>query len=547
MTGRSFMKQASTAQDDDKFTRNDAPRTRPRPSRSATTPATTTTMREKADPNATPRRHRMSVTSTLLALRHPREWRSRLPAAFNIARFVIYGAVLIWTAVCLAVAVRFQQVLQASDLTTFVPFAIFVSIASIIIFVTLLTFTLWKREANPISTRIELGCLGLAGTLWIALGAFMATSDAEVAEVECYASENDTEPVSLPGFTTDTFHAQYHVLEAFSLFNAVLIWGFLIFAFFLALRHHRRGSTDIWYQPVTALPWSGQGVKDELPNPVVHRGKSVNSPAVTPAAKEYSKGGDYFGRSANTSGAATPWTAGATPGMTPRADQNYARTWMPTMFKNSTSGPVVKPPPTAAAAAHNKPITAQPRPRANRYNSAPLQRGDGPSGSGSSQTPLFNKNRRDGSPQRGDSQRSAADRWARGVSPERTPVRRDTSRSAREPQRRDTSRSGRDVQRHESSRSERREPTRGDSTRIQRTESSSRRELQRTGSSRDPQRTDSSRREPRRTGSSREPERTDSSRRNPQRTDSSRRDPQRMDSSRSERRDRWGRDASPRR
>lgn len=89
MAGRSFMKQASQQQDDDKFTRNDAPRTRPRPTRSATTPATT--MREKADPNATPKRHRMSVTSTMLALRRPREWRSRLPAAFNIARFVIYG------------------------------------------------------------------------------------------------------------------------------------------------------------------------------------------------------------------------------------------------------------------------------------------------------------------------------------------------------------------------------------------------------------------------------------------------------------------------
>jgi hypothetical protein len=113
-------------------------------------------------------------------------------------------------------------VLQPSELTAFVPFAIFVSIASVLIFPALLAMSLWKREANPISTRIELGCLGLAGTLWIALGAFMGTSDAEVAEVECYASENDTEPVSLPGFTTETFHAQYHVLEAFSLFNAVL-------------------------------------------------------------------------------------------------------------------------------------------------------------------------------------------------------------------------------------------------------------------------------------------------------------------------------------
>jgi hypothetical protein len=75
-----------------------------------------------------------------------------------------------------------------------------------------------------------------------ALGAFMATSDAEVAEVECYATENDTEPVALPGcecgvtlaadtpfltqhrifaVTTETFQAQYHVLEVFAIFAAV--------------------------------------------------------------------------------------------------------------------------------------------------------------------------------------------------------------------------------------------------------------------------------------------------------------------------------------
>lgn len=132
------------------------------------------------------------------------------------------GAVIAWTLVCLAIAVHFNGVLQPSELTTFVPFALFVSVASILIFPILLGVSLWKREANPISTRIELGCLGLVGMLWIALGAFMGSSDAEVAEVECYASENDTEPVSLPGFTTETFHAQYHVLEAFSLFNAVI-------------------------------------------------------------------------------------------------------------------------------------------------------------------------------------------------------------------------------------------------------------------------------------------------------------------------------------
>jgi hypothetical protein len=111
--------------DNDPYTRDTTPRTRPRP------PPKDTTM----ETDANRRRKRMSMSSTVFTtLAHPREWRSKLPAWFNIARFVVYGLALIWTAVSLAIAVRFNTVLQASDLTTFVPFAIFVSIASTIIF-----------------------------------------------------------------------------------------------------------------------------------------------------------------------------------------------------------------------------------------------------------------------------------------------------------------------------------------------------------------------------------------------------------------------------
>lgn len=69
---------------------------------------------------------------------------------------------------------------------------------------------------NPVSTRLELACLGLAGTFWLgesitiiaapiaahvestALGAFLASSDSEDADVECFVSDTDT-PVDVPG------------------------------------------------------------------------------------------------------------------------------------------------------------------------------------------------------------------------------------------------------------------------------------------------------------------------------------------------------------
>jgi hypothetical protein len=83
-----FMKRTKSS-GEDKYTRDDAPRTRPRPR--------TTEQEKRKDNSATPatnnnsrQRRRLSMTSTILAL-NPREWRTRLPAAFNVARFVVYG------------------------------------------------------------------------------------------------------------------------------------------------------------------------------------------------------------------------------------------------------------------------------------------------------------------------------------------------------------------------------------------------------------------------------------------------------------------------
>jgi hypothetical protein len=324
------------------------------------------------------------------------------------------------------------------------------------------------------------------------------------------------------------------------------VWGFLLFATFLAFRHHRRGVAYIWYQPVTALPWSGQGVKDTLPDPAVARTRGARTPAVEKSSK-----GDYFaergGRSAaNTPGGPTPyWTPGATPGQTPRAAQEGYVMWMPHMAKDSKPAPVVKPPPPAFK---NR--------QTNRYDAALERSGTG----SSSQAPLVDKFRRDASPRRQDSQRSQqsqaqGDRWARGASP----VRKESSRSRNEPQRTASASRTRDPQRQDSARaregSRTREPQRQDSARNrdpQRQDSSRTRDPQRQGSRSDkpePKRQDSSSRPNRY-----EPARKDSSRSqtrelDPQRKDSTRsgRDPQRMDSKRSDRHDRWGRDASPRR
>jgi len=195
-----------------------------------------------------------------------------MPPLFSLVRTALYLTVLFWSIICLAVAVNLHRILSASELTRFIPFAIFVCSVSLVIFITLLVFGL-RKDRNPISTKIELGCLGLAGMLWLALGAFLATSESQAAEVECFASEFDTEPLE-NGFSTGTYRAQYRVIEAFSLFNAILIWGFAFFLLCLVLRQQLHGKGEAWGYPVTTYPWFSSASKPKpsrLPTPVTAR------------------------------------------------------------------------------------------------------------------------------------------------------------------------------------------------------------------------------------------------------------------------------------
>ncbi|OAX43484.1 hypothetical protein K503DRAFT_847149 [Rhizopogon vinicolor AM-OR11-026] len=217
----------------------------------------------------TSRRKRLSTFSVSTLFTRP-----AMPSKFNIFRACIYGAVLTWTLICLAIAAHFQSLLVITDLTRFVPFAIFVCSTSMLILVILLGCGL-IRTNNPISTRIELGCLGLLGTFWLALGAFLASSDSENANVECFSSDAETTPIDIPGFSTETYQAQYRVLEAFSLFNVILVWSFLLFLLALAVKHHYRVNRNVWYTAVTSYPWFGKSVsQSKLPAPISSRSRS---------------------------------------------------------------------------------------------------------------------------------------------------------------------------------------------------------------------------------------------------------------------------------
>jgi len=173
---------------------------------------------------------------------------------------------------------HFQAVLLPSDLTRFVPFAIFVCSASMLIFIVLLAFSFLFRERNPISTRTELACLGLTGMFWLILGTFLVSSDSKAAEVECFASESTVPlPNNLATFHTDQYQAMYRVLMTFALMNAVLILFSALTLLGLALRRHRFGDSHMWHGPVTSCAWFNNYNKNVKPQ----RSKS-NASSVLP-------------------------------------------------------------------------------------------------------------------------------------------------------------------------------------------------------------------------------------------------------------------------
>jgi hypothetical protein len=257
----------------------------------------------------------------MAALASLRSALSLLPSKFNVARACIYILVILWSLVCLAIAAHFESVLASSDLTRFVPFALFVSVASLLVISSLCIFGIW-RNMNPIATRVELACLGLIGTFWLALGAFLVSSDSASADVECFVSEDDATPIDDASFSTETYQAQYHVLEAFALFNAILLWGFLIFLLILAVRRHRAGDKHVWLTPVPNVAWfSGSGKQQGGKQ---NGGKEGKLPAPVTAKNEKTTSASRP-RTTSANGTARPEVA--RPSYTRALDEHYV--WIP--------------------------------------------------------------------------------------------------------------------------------------------------------------------------------------------------------------------------
>jgi len=223
-----------------------------------------------------------------------------MPSIFNIVRTSIYAASIAWTLVVLGLAMHLDQMLIANDLTRFIPLAIFVSVCTLLIIPTLLIFGFIRRPFPIQQVRVELIFVGLLGLLWFILGIYTASEPD--ASVECdFDGDGDWEESD--EFSTDTFHAQIHTIEAFAIFNAILLFVFFFLLLLMSLRQHFRGRYDVWRSGTTSFPWFSSSEDDQdqpqmstkgkgkgLPPPVTAKvvtgtfggGKDLNNSTTTP-------------------------------------------------------------------------------------------------------------------------------------------------------------------------------------------------------------------------------------------------------------------------
>jgi len=207
-------------------------------------------------------------------------------SVFNIIRTSIYSAVIVWTLIVLGMAAHLDSILVSNEMTRFIPLAIFVSVLTFLIIPSLLAFGFIKRPFLVQQVRIEMAFVGVLGLLWFIVGLYTATEPE--AEVEC-EFDNDGDYAPSDEFTTETFYAQYHTLEAFAIFNAILLLLVFFALLLLSLRQHRMGQSQVWTSAVTTYPWFG-GSSSNPQVPPKHYGglpPPVTAKMVSKSGKEH--------------------------------------------------------------------------------------------------------------------------------------------------------------------------------------------------------------------------------------------------------------------
>jgi len=158
---------------------------------------------------------------------------------------------LLWTLIVFALLVHFQSLVIPSELTSFIPFGIIVSLMTYIILLTLVFLARARKSFMISQVRSELLFVGLLGFMWFALGLYTSTGALADIEVECTDSDSAEDEWD----ASEALLAQFRVVKAFAFFNGILLLAYTFFMLALCIRHHRAGRKQVWTARVPTFPW----------------------------------------------------------------------------------------------------------------------------------------------------------------------------------------------------------------------------------------------------------------------------------------------------
>jgi len=199
----------------------------------------------------------------------------------HLIRNVLFGVVMLWTLIVFALLIHFQQLVIPSELTSFIPFGIIVSIMTFLILFTLIVLGRARKSFMVAQVRSELLFVGLLGFMWFALGLYTSTGTLADIEVECTddAGEDEWDP-------SEELLAQYRVVKGFAFFNGIILLSLCFFLLTLCIRHHLAGRRQVWTARVPTFPWFVFGtVKQVQPQETREANGSALPPPVTAAPR----------------------------------------------------------------------------------------------------------------------------------------------------------------------------------------------------------------------------------------------------------------------
>ncbi|KAF8607604.1 hypothetical protein BDV93DRAFT_519635 [Ceratobasidium sp. AG-I] len=202
----------------------------------------------------------------------------------HLLRNVLFGVVMFWTLIVFALLIHFQQLVIPSELTSFIPFGIIVSILTFLILGTLIVLGRARKAFMVAQVRSELLFVGLLGFMWFALGLYTSTGTLADIEVECTddAGEDEWDP-------SEALLAQYRTVKAFAFFNGILLLALCFFLLALCIRHHIAGRRQVWTARVPTFPWFVFGtVKQAQPQEKREANLSPLPPPVTASPRRAS-------------------------------------------------------------------------------------------------------------------------------------------------------------------------------------------------------------------------------------------------------------------